>query len=185
MNKADRDTAQPDRVDSDIMDLFATLAPDQDLDYPLLYASAKQGWADDKLPNTETTMKPLLDLICDYIPHPDVDQNAPFKMLITQIENDPFLGILYLGKVQAGAIKLGDKIRGIDSKSQQTCEGKVSRIFRRVGMEKIPIEEAVAGEIVSIAGFDGGAVSNTLCDQSVTEPIKVTTLLLADVRTTE
>ncbi|KAJ8075719.1 hypothetical protein PM082_021349 [Marasmius tenuissimus] len=182
MNKADRPTARPTQVENDLFDLFATLgATDDQMEYPLLYASAKQGWAQLEPPviSTEesattaaaseeisTKMTPLFDTILEHVPPPShLSRTDPFSMLTVQIEADPYVGMLYLGRIQSGVLKVGDNLLALDVDGNKCGEGKVKKIFSRVGMERVERELAGAGEIVSIAGIKmnkGGGVNVSL-----------------------
>ena len=158
LNKADRPTCRPEQVESDLFDLFATLgATDDQADYPLLYASAKQGWAQDtypKLTPSSTNMTPLFDLIMAHVPPPvHLERSSPFSMLTIQIEADPYVGMLYLGRIHSGVLKVGDHIWALNASGERVGEGKVKKIFGRRGLERIEKDTAAAGEIVSIAGI--------------------------------
>lgn len=179
MNKADRSTARPAQVDSDILDLFCALgATDEQMEYPLIYASAKQGWASvdpPPVPTAEqeatnippaTDMISLFDMILKEVPTPErLDRKKPFSMLTTQIDSDPYVGTLYLGRVESGSIKIGTKLVALDPEGKKVGEGKVTKLFGRVGLEKVAIEKAAAGEIVSIAGIAGGGVNVTIVEE--------------------
>ncbi|KAJ3893725.1 hypothetical protein GG344DRAFT_42738 [Lentinula edodes] len=181
MNKADRSTSRPAQVESDLFDLFATLgATDEQMEYPLLYASAKQGWAQPEVPvigavptedaSTEgdatTHMTPLFDLILSHVPPPThLTADGPFSMLTVQIENDSYVGMLYLGRIESGSLKVGDNILALDSDGNECGGGKVKKIFSRIGMDRVEKDTATAGEIVSIAGIKmvkGGGVNVSL-----------------------
>ena len=176
LNKADRPTRRPEQVESDLFDLFATLgATDDQADYPLLYASAKQGWAQDTLPqlappssNTSSNMIPLFDLIMAHVPPPNhLERASPFSMLTIQIEADPYVGMLYLGRIHSGVLRIGDTLWALNAAGERIGEGKVKRIFGRRGLDRIEKDMAGAGEIVSIAGIKcqsngGGGVNVTL-----------------------
>ncbi|KAF9003021.1 GTP-binding protein TypA [Cyathus striatus] len=165
LNKADRPTSRPSQVESDLFDLFATLgASDEQAEYPLLYASAKQGWAQDSLPPTENgSMTPLFKLILDHVPPPaHLNRAGPFSMLTVQVEADAYVGSLYLGRIQSGTVKIGDTLWAIDETGKKVGDGKIKKIFGRKGLEKIEKSEAGAGEIVSIAGIKNGGVNITL-----------------------
>ncbi|KAH8833264.1 GTP-binding protein TypA [Flagelloscypha sp. PMI_526] len=180
MNKADRDTARPAQVEDDLFDLFATLeATDEQMDYPLLYASAKQGWAQETLPSAEelaaiqtevdnpnhvsTKMTPLLDLIVSHVPPPThLSVTSPFKMMIVQIEADSFLGNLYVGRIHSGTLRVGDNLIALDSEGNKVGDGKVKKVCSRLGVDRTELDEASAGQIVSIAGIKGGGVNVTL-----------------------
>lgn len=184
MNKADRSTARPEQVDSDLFDLFATLgATDEQMEYPLIYASAKQGWASLHPPekpkaDTESTniapaedMVQLFDLILKEVPAPTrLDRSKPFAMLTTQIDHDPYVGTLYLGRVESGRIRVGDKLVALDPEGTKQGEGKVTKIFGRTGLERAAVEQAAAGEIVSVAGIAKGGVNYTLCAADDPDP---------------
>jgi GTP-binding protein len=111
MNKVDRPSARPDEVDADLLDLFISLeATDEQTEYPLAFASAKEGWAVKELSKVNDAMKtihPLLDMILEHVPHPVADRDAPFSMLVTQIESNAYLGKCYLGRVTSGTLKTG------------------------------------------------------------------------------
>ena len=178
LNKSDRPTARPAQVESDLFDLFATLgATDEQVEYPLLYASAKQGWAADSPPKlTENSsftspdlqqnspgMTPLFDLIMSHVPPPvHLDRMQPFSMLTVQIEGDPYVGTLYLGRVQTGVLRVGDLLWALDSNGNKVGDGKVKKIFGRQGLERVEKDVAGAGEIISIAGIKNGGVNVTL-----------------------
>ncbi|PPQ78778.1 hypothetical protein CVT25_010651 [Psilocybe cyanescens] len=187
MNKADRSTARPSQVESDLFDLFATLgATDEQADYPILYASAKQGWAQDTPPKLvasstdstssafvaeSTTMTPLFNLIMSHVPPPvHLDRTGPFSMLTVQIEADPYVGMLYLGRIQSGVLRIGDTLHALNSEGVKVGEGKVKKLFGRRGLARVEKDVAGAGEIVSIAGIKcansgsggGGGVNVTL-----------------------
>lgn len=169
LNKADRPTARPQQVESDLFDLFATLgATDEQADYPLLYASAKQGWAQQDPPVLQTvseslnqslvakstTMAPLFDLIMSHVPPPThLSRTAPFSMLTVQIESDPYVGMLYLGRIQSGSLRIGDTLHALNSEGKKVGEGKVKKILGRRGLDKVEKDVAGAGEIISIAGI--------------------------------
>ncbi|KAF8896166.1 GTP-binding protein TypA [Infundibulicybe gibba] len=173
LNKADRPTSRPAQVESDLFDLFATLgATDEQIEYPLLYASAKQGWAQLTPPqksspsadtDPEMGMRPLFDTILAHVPPPiHLDRTQPFSMLTVQIESDPYVGTLYLGRIYSGVLQLGDTVWALDPEGQKVGEGKVKKIFGRTGLERVERSAAGAGEIVSIAGIKGGGVNITL-----------------------
>ena len=178
VNKADRPTARLDEVESEILDLFLNLdANDEQLAYPLLLASAKEGWAvrDAKDPK-DAGMVPLLDLILEHVPAPKVDRAKPFSMLVTQLESDPFVGKCLLGRIQSGQVRVGDMVRALAEDGQVSAEGRIVKLFQRKGLERQAIEEAGAGDIVSIAGLPTATVNATVCAPAVIEPIKVMVL---------
>lgn len=172
INKADRSTARIPEVEEEILELFINLnASDMQLDYKTLYASAKDGWAVENAEDVQriidgkykSDMKCVLDMILGEVPPPDFDRTRPFSMLVTQLESDPYVGKCYLGRIASGTIKVGDKIRALNSDGVETGEGKVVKLFARDGLERVAINEAGAGDIISIAGLSAATVNSTLC----------------------
>jgi GTP-binding protein len=173
MNKIDRETAQPEKVENDLLELFISLdANDEQLEYPILYASAKNGYASLDPTARQGSIQPLLDEIIEKIPSPKADRDAPFSMMVTQIESDPYVGKCYLGKIHSGTIKIGDAIKNMNTDGDVVSVGKCSKIIRRHGLEQEVVEEAFAGDIVSIAGLTDSYVNHTLCSPSVEKPLE-------------
>jgi GTP-binding protein len=172
MNKIDRETARPELVENDLLELFIGLdADDKSLEYPIIYASAKQGYASLDPDAREGTVLPLLDMMIDKVPPPSNDPTKPFSMIVTQIENDKYVGKCYLGKIHSGVVKVGDVIKTIDTEGKVKSESKCSKIIRRQGLDQEIVEEAVAGDIISIAGLQDSFVNFTICAPEVTEPL--------------
>ncbi|KAF9303575.1 hypothetical protein BGZ74_003460 [Mortierella antarctica] len=172
LNKVDRPTSRVDEVDGLLLDLFGSLgASDEQMDYPIVYASAKEGWATRGMDEPRENMKPLFDLIIDHVPSPKVDRTSPFQMLVTQIDSNPYLGKCFLGKIKGGVLKVGDKMQALNPEGKMTESGRVTKIFVRRGLEMIPVTEAGAGDIVTVTGIANATVNSTLCDLSVTEPL--------------
>lgn len=179
LNKADRPTSRPEQVDSDLLDLFSTLgATDEQMDYPILLASAKAGWAvpyPNEIP-TEGNMTALFDAIVAHTPVPAVNIEDPFSMLITQLETDPYLGPCYIGKIYSGRVRVGTKVKALSPEGKVIEEGRITKVYSRIGMLNVPIEEAGAGDIVGVAGILKGSVNSTFCDAAVTEALPSTPL---------
>ncbi|KAG0360687.1 hypothetical protein BG005_010153 [Podila minutissima] len=172
LNKVDRPTSRVDEVDGLLLDLFGSLgASDEQMDYPIVYASAKEGWATRGMDEPRENMKPLFDLIIDHVPSPKVNRTSPFQMLVTQIDSNPYLGKCFLGKIKGGVLKVGDKMQALNPEGKMTESGRVTKIFVRRGLEMIPVTEAGAGDIVTVTGIANATVNSTLCDLSVTEPL--------------
>lgn len=172
MNKIDRETAQPDKVENDLLELFIGLdANEEQLEYPILYASAKQGFASSDPLARSGDIKPLLDQIVADVPFPQVDANKPFSMLVTQIEQDPYVGKLYLGKIHSGVLSVGDAIKNLNTEGEVVSEAKCSKIIRRKGLKQEAVHTATCGDIVSVAGLNDSFVNHTLCAPSVTDPL--------------
>ena len=175
INKVDRPTARLGEVENEVFDLFANLnASDEQMEFPIVYACAREGWAtkDHKQPTPDMT--PLFQTITQHIQAPAVDINKPFSMLVTQIDSDPFLGKLLLGRISSGTVKTGDKVRALDPAGKLIEEVKVLKLLCRRGLDQAIIDEARAGDIVSLAGFSKATVRSTLCNDAVTELIPST-----------
>ena len=169
INKVDRPDARPDEVHEAVFDLFAALeATDEQLDFPVLYASGRDGWAATSMDAERKDMKPLFDLVCDFVPAPKVDVTAPFSMLVTLIENNPYLGRLVTGRIMSGSVKTNQNVKGLDLESNLVENARVSKILAFRGIDRVPLDEASAGDIVSVAGMTDTTVANTVCDPSVT-----------------
>jgi GTP-binding protein len=175
LNKADRANADPDRILNDAFDLFAAIgATDDQLDFPHLYASGKQGWAVVDLAKDEKKdLAPLFDLIVEHVPAPKAEARMaePFQLLSVLIENDPFLGRLLTGRVEAGVAKPGLAIRALNREGQEVERGRITKILAFRGLKRQPIDAAEAGDIVAIAGLSKATVADTLCDISLTEAL--------------
>lgn len=172
MNKIDRETAQPDKVENDLLELFIGLDANEDqLEYPILFASAKQGFASSDPLARKGDVKPLLDLILSNIPHPEVDLDQPFSMLVTQIEQDSYVGKLYLGKIYSGSLTVGDTFKNLNADGELISEGKCTRIIRRKGLTSESVDMAIAGDIVSVAGLSDCFVNHTLCSPEISSPL--------------
>jgi GTP-binding protein len=143
-NKVDRESSRCDEVDSELFDLFSNLgAEDDQLEYPLVYASAKEGWATIKNPGRSKPenkdMTCLLDLITSYVPPPVIGTPSPFAMLVNNIEKNNFLGKCLMGKVQGGVVKINDRIKALDTNNNIIEEGRVTKIFKRHGLDTVLI----------------------------------------------
>ncbi|MBN9086004.1 MAG: translational GTPase TypA [Reyranella sp.] len=172
INKVDRSDARPHQVHDEVFDLFSALdASDEQLDFPTLFASARQGWAAKQLEAEHKDMEPLFDLILRHVPAPKVDSDPQFRMLVTTLEADPFLGRILTGRIQSGSIKPNTMLRAIsghgDSKGEKIEETRVTKLLAFRGLERQPIEQAEAGDIVAIAGFKTATVADTLGDLTI------------------
>lgn len=174
INKVDRSDARVDEVLNEIFDLFVALnANDKQLDFPVLYAVGRDGWCvEDLLTDERKDLSPLFDLILKHVNPPKFDSEAPFSMLATLLENNPYFGRMLTGRIYSGKAKnlMNFKAIGLDGKTIE--QGRLTKIHTFRGVEKIPVEEAMAGDIVSIAGLEKASVADTICDISVSTPIK-------------
>jgi len=167
LNKVDREGHRADEVETDILDLFCALTDEERLlDYPLLYASAKQGWVTNDLASIpgKNGVVPLLEAIIDRIPPPNTAAtlDQPFALGVNTIQTDTFLGRIVTGRVETGKVSLGDKVKVMNREGQVTeNEVKVTKLFYLEGLQRVDVEHAHAGEIVSLAGTLSGAVADT------------------------
>ena len=172
INKVDRPDARPVEVYNEVFDLFAALdATEEQLDFPVLYASGREGWAVRELNDERKDLTPLFDLIMEYAPAPKCDPNAPFSMLVSAIENDPFVGRILTGKIHSGKIKVNSFVKGLSRDGKILEQSRVSKILAFRGLKRTGLEEADAGDIVAIAGMTKATVADTLCDMSVEKPL--------------
>src|ERR1700759_4659072 len=172
INKVDRSDARPAQVASEVFDLFAALdAPEEPLDFPVLYGSAKQGG---RAPSPEGPndqgMTPLFDLVVRHVAEPKVE-DGPFRLLGTILEANPYLGRIVTGRITSGSIKPNQPTKVLDRNGNVVEQGRVSKVLAFRGLERQPIEEAFAGDIVAIAGLPEATVAHTICAPEVTEPL--------------
>jgi len=174
LNKVDRPHADPDRVLNDTFDLFAAIgATDDQLDFPHIYASGKEGWAVVNMDDAREGLAPLYDLIVKHVPAPKAAERVaePGQMLAVLVESDPFLGRLLTGRVEAGKIVPGMAIKALSREGKEVERGRVTKILAFRGLKRQPIEVAEAGDIVAIAGLSKATVADTLCDLTLTEAL--------------
>jgi GTP-binding protein len=174
LNKVDKQDAEPDRSLNEVFDLFANLgANDDQLDFPVLYASGRSGWADDSLEGPRKNLDALFKLIETHVPTPiqTTKKQEPFKMLATTLSGDNFLGRLLTGRVETGTLKTGQSIKAINRDGELVETFRVNKILAFRGLQQQPIDVAEAGDIVSIAGMSKATVADTIADTTVTESI--------------
>ncbi len=173
INKVDKPDARIQEVVNEVFDLFAALdATDEQLDFPILYGSAKQGWMG-RSPDAshDEGMAPLFDLVLEHVDAPHVEE-GPFRMLGTLLEANPYLGRLITGRISSGSVKPTQMLKVLSQDGSTVENFRVSKILAFRGIERQPIEEGVLGDIVAIAGMTKGTVAETFCDPAVTEAIK-------------
>ncbi|WGD28943.1 translational GTPase TypA [Ancylobacter sp. WKF20] len=173
INKVDRSDARAQEVINEVFDLFAALdASDEQLDFPILYGSGRNGWmAHSPEGPQDEGMAPLFDLVLKHVPEPTVD-DGPFRMIGTLLEANPFLGRMITGRITSGSIKPNQSIKVLAQDGSLVEQGRVSKILAFRGIERQPIEEGVQGDIIAIAGLSKGTVADTFCDLSVDAPLK-------------
>lgn len=172
VNKIDKPESRPDEVINEVFDLFANLDADDDqLDFPILYGSAKNGWMSTDYEKPTTDMDSLFQLVMDHVPEPRVSDGS-FKLLATTLAADNFLGRILTGRVEAGAVKPNMAVKALDRNGKVVEQGRVSKVLAFRGLERSPIDEGVAGDIVSIAGLTKATVADTICALDVDEPMQ-------------
>jgi GTP-binding protein len=172
VNKIDRSDARAAEVLDECFELFLNLgASDEQLDFPILYASGRNGYASEDIEAREGDLTPLFETIIRHVPEPQVEVEAPFTMLVTLLDRDNFLGRILTGRVASGRIKVNQAIQalGIDGKTIEN--GRASKLFSFNGLDRVPVEEAKAGDIICLAGLTVATVANTIAEPGVTEAI--------------
>ena len=163
INKADKADARPDEVLNEIFDLFVSLdANDEQLDFPVLYASGRNGWAVRDLSEEHKDLTPLFETILSYVSEPVCEPDKPFRMLATTLEADKFVGRILTGKIQSGSIKVNDTVKVIN-KDGEVERTKITKIMAYKGLERVALDSAHAGDIVAVAGVVKGTVADTIC----------------------
>ena len=172
VNKIDRPDTRPDAVHDEVFDLFAILdANEEQLDFPILFASAKEGWASAESGVRGDDMACLFDMVVDYVPAPDVDADGPFRMLVTTLESDPYLGRVLTGRIASGSLSVNATMQALNRDGGKIEQARVTKVQAFRGPARTEVRAAHAGDIVSIAGFPTATVADTLCDLGVTAPI--------------
>lgn len=166
LNKVDKPDAEPDRALNEVFDLFANLgANDDQLDFPYLYASGRAGWADDSLDGPRKDLTALFDLIVRHVPAPKqiARQSEPFSMLATTLSADPFIGRILTGRVESGRLKVGETLKALSRTGDRIEQFRVTKVLAFRGLNQTAIDEALAGDIVTLAGMTKATVADTLC----------------------
>jgi GTP-binding protein len=172
VNKIDRPDGRPQEVLDEVFDLFVSLdANDEQLDFPVLFASGREGYASDDQEARSGSLAPLFDKIIAHVPPPGLDPDAKFSFLATLLDRDNFMGRVLTGRVQSGRIKINDPIHAIDREGKVIEVGRATKLMSFDGLERVPVETAQAGDIIALAGLEKATVANTICDPSVTDPI--------------
>ena len=175
INKLDKADQRANEVLDETFDLFVSLdANEEQLDFPVLYASGRSGWADKEVDGPRENLHSLLDLIMEHVKPAELDKTKPFAMLSTLLYADSFLGRSLVGRISQGTAKANQPIKAINLKGEKVDEGKLTKIFRYEGTKKVPIEVGEAGDIVVIAGLEKANVADTICDPEVNDPIPAT-----------
>ena len=172
VNKIDRQDARAQEVLDEVFDLFVSLeASDEQLDFPVLFASGRNGYAGPTVDVRAGDLSPMFQTIVDHVPAPSADPDGPFKFLVTLLDRDNFLGRILTGLIFSGSLKLNAPIHALDPDGKVIETGRASKILAFRGLERVPVESAGAGDIISIAGLTNATVANTICDPGVTDPL--------------
>ncbi len=171
INKIDRDNANPHKVLDAVFDLFVSLhATDEQLDFPVVYTSAKDGYAKINLNDASASMEPLFDAIIKHIPAPRAHAGVEFKMLAANLDYSDYIGRIAFGKIYSGKVNQGDAVACLHGDGR-TTEGKVTALFQFEGLKRIEITEAHAGDVIGLAGFDDVFIGETITDNISRQPL--------------
>ena len=177
INKIDRKDGRPEEVVDEVFDLFVALdANDEQLDFPILYASGRDGWCIKELNETRENLYPLLNLVLEYVSPPVVELDKPFAMLVTLLESDPFLGRCLVGRVEQGFVDVNANVQAVNLDGIIIEKKRLTKLFRFKSTDKVPVERVEAGDIICIAGLKQASVADTICDTSIFTPLKSTAI---------
>ena len=172
VNKIDRQDARAQEVLDEVFDLFVTLeASDEQLEFPVLFASGRNGYVGYDSDVRSGDLTPLFETVVKHVPAPAADVDGPFKMLVSLLDRDSFVGRILTGRILSGTLKLNMPIRALNPDGTTAEDGRAAKIFAFQGLERVPVEEAHAGDIIAIAGLTRATVADTIADISVTEPL--------------
>jgi GTP-binding protein len=173
VNKIDKPDARLQEVEDEVLELFLSLDANEDqLNSPFVFCSARNGYSSLKRDIKGTDMKPLFDTIISHIPAPSGDDKKPFKMLISSAEHNDFVGKLVIGKIEQGTTKVGDNVVACNYHENKNIKGKIVQLFEFMGLKRVPISLAKAGDIVCIAGIETSQIGDTLCSPEEISPIE-------------
>jgi GTP-binding protein len=172
VNKVDKPDGRPDEVVNEVFDLFVALdATEEQLDFPVIFASAKEGWAATGLDDPRDTLEPLFEAISARVPLPVAEKDAPFQMLATTLEADPYLGRILTGRIHSGRAKVNMTVRVLSRDGKVLETGRLSKLLAFRGLKRVPVDEAEAGDIIAIAGLTNATVADTLAAPEITEAL--------------
>ena len=172
INKIDRQDARADEVHNEIFDLFASLdATDEQLDFPTLFASGRQGWAVESLDDERKDLSPMFDLVMRHVPPPVFNTDAPFAMNASILDYDNFLGRVLTGRIEQGRAKLNMPLKVLRVDGTVVETGRLTKLMSFRGLERVPVDEAVAGDIIAIAGLTDATIPETICSPEVSAPL--------------
>ena len=172
VNKVDRQDARPDEVHTEMFDLFAALgASDDQLDFPMLYASGRNGWADTTLEGPRKDLAPMFDLVMSHVPPTRLDKEAPFAMVASILDYDNFLGRVLTGRVEQGRAKLNMPVKVMRQDGSVVETGRLTKLMSFRGLERVTVEEVEAGDIVAVAGLTDSTIPDTIGAPEMTAPL--------------
>ncbi len=172
VNKVDRQDARADEVHTEVFDLFAALgATDEQLDFPMLYASGRQGWADLVLEGARKDLSPMFDLVLSHVPPTRLDKEAPFAMVASILDYDNFLGRVLTGRVEQGRARLNMPVKVLRADGTTVETGRLTKLMGYRGLDRVQVDECEAGDIVAVAGLTDATVPDTVGDPSLTQPL--------------
>ena len=175
INKVDRPDGRPDEVVDEVFDLFISLdASPEQLDFPILYASGRDGWCATELDDARDNLHPLLDIILAHVPPPMVEPDKPFAMLATLLDSDPYIGRCLTGRVLQGKATLNAAVKAINLNGDQIETGRLTKLLRFEGTKRVPVDEVQAGDLICIAGLTKASVADTIGDPSITDALAST-----------
>ena len=174
LNKVDKPDAEPDRALNEVFDLFANLgASDEQLDFPHIYASGRNGWADESLDGPRKNLDALFDMVIRHVPQPRqvADAGKPFRMLATTLSADPFIGRILTGRVESGTLRVGETLKALSRTGEKLEQFRVTKVLAFRGLNQTAIDQAIAGDIVTLAGMSKSTVADTLCALELDIPL--------------
>ena len=175
INKVDRPDGRPDEVVDEVFDLFVSLdASPEQLDFPILYASGRDGWCATELDDARDNLHPLLDIILAHVPPPTVEPDKPFAMLATLLDSDPYIGRCLTGRVLKGKATLNAAVKAINLNGDQIETGRLTKLLRFEGTKRVPVDEVQAGDLICIAGLTKASVADTIGDPCITDALAST-----------
>jgi len=173
VNKVDKPEQRAYEVQDEIFDLFSAMdASEEQLDFPTIFASAKNGWATDTPDGPQDDMDIIFDTILSHVPEPTKIMDQPFTMLATTLEADAFLGRILTGRIHSGTAKMGMSIKAMNAAGEVIETGRISKLLSFRGLDRLPVDEAESGDLVAIAGLGKATVADTICDAAVSVPLK-------------
>ena len=172
VNKVDKPDQRAFAVQDEMFDLFTVLdANEEQLDFPTLFASAKNGWASDDPGTPTSNMNSLFERVIEHVPAPTIETNENFRMLVTTMEYDPFLGRILTGRITSGSIKPNSIVKSLTIDGEAKEEGRITKVLAFRGLERVPLEEASAGDIIALAGLSKTTVADTILDPAANTPL--------------